>query len=84
MRARIIRSEGSKGTNKPIRMYACGFIISWLWKREPTCRPDLTLTICLDSRSTAAMWMRFPTAAAGHKLPMAVTFHLLAHVARLC
>lgn len=33
-------------------------------------RPDLALTICLDSRSTAAMWMRFPIAAAGHQLPV--------------
>lgn len=33
-------------------------------------RPDLALTICLDSRSTAAMWMRFPIAAAGQKQPL--------------
>jgi len=28
-------------------------------------RPDLTLTICLDSRSTAAMRTRYPIAAPG-------------------
>ena len=32
-------------------------------------REALTLTICLDSRSTAAMRMRFPIAAAGHHPP---------------
>ena len=49
----MIRNEWREGTDKRIRVYACRCITSWFWKPERTARrADLTLTICLNYRST--------------------------------